>query len=61
MAPLSSFATFFAQVTNAVPAATGTGTFDPNAQGGPPAWTTFLYMLLIGGVWLLSILANKRQ
>jgi len=60
----SSFATFFAQVTNAATGAAGTA--DPAAQQGAPAWTTFIYMILIGGVVYFALIrpqtmAKKKQ
>ena len=61
----SSFATFFAQVTNAASGAAA-GTADPAAQQGAPAWTTFVYMILIGGVVYFALIrpqtmAKKKQ
>ena len=60
----SSFATFFAQVTNAASGAAGAA--DPAAQQGPPAWTTLIYMILIGGVVYFALIrpqtmAKKKQ
>lgn len=60
----SPFAIFFAQVTNAASGAAGTA--DPAAQQGPPAWTTFIYMILIGGVVYFALIrpqtmAKKKQ
>jgi preprotein translocase subunit YajC len=60
----SSFATIFAQVTNA---ASGTAaTADPSAQQGPPGWTVLVYTILIGGVVYFALIrpqtmAKKKQ
>ena len=60
----SSFAIFFAQVTNAASSAAGTA--DSSAQQGAPAWTSFIYMILIGGVVYFALIrpqtmAKKKQ
>ena len=49
----SSFATIFAQVTNAASAAT---TASPDAQQGPPVWTNFIFFgLILAMVYFLMI------
>jgi len=55
----SSFATIFAQVTNAASAgATGA---DSAAQQGPPAWTNFIYLILFVGVVYFLMIRPQMQ
>ena len=61
----SSFAGFcaqvFAQVTNAVNAVPGTPDASAAPQGGPPAWTTSLYMIVFMAMIYFAFLRPQMQ